>query len=164
MADVMAQNYPDLFAAVGIQAGLVASAAHTAMSAMAVMRNGPPMALPVALVNLPRTRVPIIVFQGDADTTVHPRNAERIVHATLAGDDADGAQQTTGTAPGGRRFTRRRYAAVAGRADMEYWLIHGSSHAWSGGSPAGSFTDPAGPDASAEMLRFFLAHPRVRAA
>lgn len=164
MADVMAQNYPELFAAAGIHAGLVASAAHTALSALAVMKNGPPMPLPVALLPLPRTRVPIIVFQGDADTTVHPRNAERIVFAALAGGDPEDAQQTTGASPGGHRFTQRSYAARAGHADVVYWQVHGSGHAWSGGSAEGSFTDPAGPDASAEMLRFFLAHPRVRSA
>ncbi len=159
MADVMAQNYPELFAAVGVHAGLVASAAHTTLSALAVMKNGPPMELPATLVSMPRARVPIIVFQGDCDTTVHPRNAERIVIAALAGTDPDAAQRSTGIASGGRRFTRRRYAGQTGRTAVEYWLIHGSSHAWSGGSAEGSFTDPAGPDASEEMLRFFLAHP-----
>ena len=159
MADVLAQTHPDLFAAVGIHAGLLSGAAHTVMSAMAVMQNGPALPLSIALASAPRMRVPAIVFQGDADTTVHPRNAERLVLAALGGDDGD-AREATGTAPGGRNFTQRSYAArAATRADLEFWLIHGAGHAWSGGSAEGSFTDPAGPDASAEMLRFFLAHP-----
>jgi len=159
MADVMAQTHPDLFAAVGIHAGVMAGAAHSVMAALSVMQNGPTLPLAMSMVGGPRMRVPAIVFQGDADSTVHWRNAERIVLAALGGDDS-GMSQTQGEAPGGRRFTRTCYAARAvTRADVEYWLVHDSGHAWSGGSAVGSYTDPAGPDASAQMLRFFLAHP-----
>ena len=62
-----------------------------------------------------------------------------------------------GQVPGGHAYTCATYHDAGGRAIMEQWTIHGLGHAWSGGSLPGSYTDPKGPDASAEMMRFFLA-------
>ena len=90
--------------------------------------------------------VPAIVFHGDVDTTVHPSNSE---HAFAARTVESGEAC-------GRTYTRTLEAGGTGRPALEHWLVHGAGHAWSGGSRSGSYADPLGPDASREMLRFFL--------
>jgi poly(3-hydroxybutyrate) depolymerase len=104
--------------------------------------------------------VPLIVFHGDRDATVHPRNGQRVVARAARAPD----QQlvTEGQVPGGHAYTRTVYQDAQAQIVAEHWLVHGAAHAWSGGSPAGSFTDPHGPDATAEMLRFFREHPKLR--
>jgi poly(3-hydroxybutyrate) depolymerase len=107
--------------------------------------------------------VPAIVFHGDRDTTVNPRNADAVVAQTA--NVSGHARPLTvdmrkGQVPGGHTYSRALYLDAAGKAVIEQWTVHGAGHAWSGGSPDGSYTDPFGPDASEEMLRFFLAHPR----
>jgi poly(3-hydroxybutyrate) depolymerase len=104
--------------------------------------------------------MPAIVFHGDRDSTVHPRNGEAVVARAAP---AEGLQTRieTGAVPGGHGWQRTLQCDADGRTLAEHWLIHGAGHAWSGGGPAGSFTDPRGPDATAEMLRFFLAHPHA---
>jgi poly(3-hydroxybutyrate) depolymerase len=66
-----------------------------------------------------------------------------------------------GHATRGHAYTRSLYYDVSGQTIIEKWMVHQAGHAWSGGSPDGSFTDPKGPDASAEMIRFFMEHARV---
>lgn len=101
--------------------------------------------------------VPTIVFHGDRDTTVHPVNGDEVATQARAGAvhrmDID-----RGTSLGGRTYTRTVHRDDMGRAMLEQWVLHGAGHAWSGGSTSGSYTDPKGPDASREMLRFFLEH------
>jgi poly(3-hydroxybutyrate) depolymerase len=103
--------------------------------------------------------VPTIVFHGDRDTTVNARNAQRVLEAAGLPDGT--AASSSGQVPRGRAFTRTIHRAAGGQVVAECWLIHGAGHAWSGGSRAGSFTDPLGPDATREMLRFFHEHPRM---
>jgi poly(hydroxyalkanoate) depolymerase family esterase len=154
MADVMLKTSPDLYAAAGIHSGLAYGCAKGLPSALAAMKGG--KALRSRSHGAPQR--PLIVFHGDADTTVHPSNATQLVAAFDARTTAVSAQ--SGAAGGQRTYTQQRHVAANG-VEAESWSIHGAGHAWSGGSQRGSYTDPAGPDAAAEMVRFFLAHPRV---
>ncbi|MDZ4790287.1 MAG: PHB depolymerase family esterase [Hyphomicrobiales bacterium] len=151
-AVVMAAEYPDIYAATGVHSGLPQGAARDVPSAFDAMRRGS------ARVSSKLKVTPAIVFHGDQDVTVHPRNSDAIVkQSTSAAPDLHAAIER-GQAPGGRTFTRTVHTDVTGRALCEQWTIHGAGHAWSGGNAAGSYTDERGPDASREMLRFFLQH------
>ncbi len=169
MAAVMANAYPDIFAAVGLHSGLPHGAAHDMMSAFAAMRNGMPGASAHqrhAGGDRQRSPMPAIVFHGDRDATVHPRNSDQALAqcmtnqpppASRAGNQGRCRVHTeTGAVPGGHQFTRVVRHDEDGNSLAEQWTIHGAGHAWSGGSSKGSYTDPKGPDASREMLRFFM--------
>ena len=158
MAAVMAEVYPDLYAAAGVHSGLPYAAAGDVASAFAVMKQGPPQ--PDRPPGRPR---PLIVFHGDHDAVVAPANAAGLIDRVLAADSADRRQDAviTGQVPAGHAYTRACYQDPAGTALAERWTIHHGGHAWSGGTPHGSYTDPRGPDASAEFLRFFDEHPAV---
>ena len=100
---------------------------------------------------------PTIVFHGDRDKTVHPRNSNHVVSQAMAQDDTSRADASTqrGQVPGGHAYTRTVHRDSTGRVVLEHWLVHGGGHAWFGGSPNGSYVDPKGPDAAREMIRFF---------
>ena len=102
--------------------------------------------------------MPAIVFHGDRDSTVNPRNADAVV-AQSAQAAALSKDVEQGRASGGHAYSRTLSTDAAGRTVIEQWVVHGAGHAWFGGSAAGSYTDPRGPDATREMLRFFLEHP-----
>jgi poly(hydroxyalkanoate) depolymerase family esterase len=174
MAAIMAETYPDLYSAVGIHSGLAPGAARDMPSAFAAMHQGGPaiprLDVPTATATGESARiVPAIVFHGDRDKTVHPRNADRLLEhycsAQLTGSREEASGSTPrgtvrqGQVPGGHAYTHATYRDAEGRAIAERWTVHGLGHAWSGGSSSGTYTDPEGPDASAEMVRFFNEHP-----
>jgi poly(hydroxyalkanoate) depolymerase family esterase len=136
MAAIMGATYPDLYAAVGVHSGLPYASARDAVSALSAMRGNRTGAA------APLPSVPTIVFHGDRDTTVHPRNGEY--------GSADVQSETGETA--GRAYTRTLHRR---EPSLEHWLVHGAGHAWSGGNAKANYTDPTGPDATREMLRFF---------
>jgi poly(hydroxyalkanoate) depolymerase family esterase len=171
-AAVMAATYPDLYAAVGVHSGLAAGAARDMPSAFAAMQGGGATTPPSRFGASPTVGgegriVPTIVFHGEQDRTVDPRNGDQVI-AQARSASTGGLQATAtsrqGRAAGGRGYRRTTHADAAGRAMLEHWVIQGAGHAWAGGSPAGSYTDPQGPDASREMLRFFLEHPHPKTA
>ncbi|GAU86512.1 poly(3-hydroxybutyrate) depolymerase [Bosea sp. BIWAKO-01] len=150
MADVLSSTYPDIFAAAGIHSGLAHGAASDVMSAFAAMKGN---AKPISRATGSGARQ--IIFHGTADATVHPSNGGTLFARASAGHGALG-ELTTDVVVNGRHVTRTLVGPAHGPATTEYWLVQGAGHAWSGGDEAGSFADASGPDASREMIRFFL--------
>jgi len=147
----MGAAYPDLYAAFGAHSGLPCGAASDLPSALAAMSRGADGKSAVR-------KVPAIVFHGDSDATVHPKNGDAIVAQSIGAAAGLRLNVHRGRVPGGHAYTRKVYAEGSGRPHCEQWIVHGAAHAWAGGSESGSFTDPKGPDATQEMVRFFFQH------
>ena len=168
MAAVVADEYPELFAALGVHSGLPVHTAKNMVSAFSVMRQGAKQRVGASA---PVASLPTVVFHGTADKTVHPANGEYIVNDALSAWAHTGLalQKIQCTEVGGagagdastRSAQRARYCSAEGKPFVESWLVNGAPHAWSGGNAAGSFTDPQGPCASRAMLSFFLQHQQV---
>jgi poly(hydroxyalkanoate) depolymerase family esterase len=151
-AVIMGSAYPDLYAGIGVHSGLACGAASDLPSAFAAMRTGAAARLPHH--NGVRTIIPTIVFHGDRDTTVNLVNGDEVITQARAAAYLR-AEVIQGEA-GGLHYTRTAHVDEGGRPVLEQWVLHGGGHAWSGGSTVGSYTDPRGPDASREMIRFFF--------
>jgi poly(hydroxyalkanoate) depolymerase family esterase len=173
MSVILGATYPDLYAAVGVHSGLAYAAAHDLATAYAAMQHGGlgparPESRSSGATGVPARAVPTIVFHGDRDLTVNVVNADQVltpwVQTTEERDTTHRPDQRVraerGQVPGGYAYTRSIYQDPQGRAFMEKWIVHRMGHAWSGGSPRGSYSDPKGPNASAEMVRFFSEHPQ----
>ncbi|MBA3253537.1 MAG: PHB depolymerase family esterase [Pseudomonadota bacterium] len=166
MAAIMAQEYPALFAAAGVHSGLPVGAAHDVGSALTVMKTGQPTrALRAATAALNQRAVPMIVLHGDADHTVNPANAARLIQSAVEirqlikpNSPLQTSVQTVDASDGSRAYRRTRHATAAGVSVIEQWEIHGGGHAWSGGNAGGSYADGRGPDATRAMLQFFYQH------
>ena len=122
----------------------------------------------------PRPRpIRVIVFHGALDALVRPVNGEQVIAQWAQTNDllddarddnsVDAAPDSTitGTVPNGYSFTRSVYHDAAGQPVLEKWIVQDMKHAWPGGSIAGTYTDPKGPNASAEIWRFFQPPPRA---
>ena len=154
MAAIVATAYPEIFAAVGVHSGLAVGAAGNVAEALAAMKSG---AADIKLASS-SSAIPTIVFHGDHDRTVHPRNGVQVsaqMMATFEAGSEKSVEQDKSNQ--GQRFTRTCHLKNSVKF-AELWVLHGAGHAWSGGNANGSYTDPSGPDASSEMLRFFSEH------
>ena len=168
MAVILGSAYPEVFAAVAAHSGLPRGAAHDVPSAFAAMRgrrsaqaNAQEDDTAAQKSRRPRRGIPTIVFHGDRDPTVAASNGGAIAEEAVSSFRQDGdlalhRRPVRTASVRGRDCTTTRYIDTTGRTQVEEWVVHGGSHTWFGGDAKGSYTDSAGPDASAEIVRFFL--------
>jgi poly(hydroxyalkanoate) depolymerase family esterase len=155
MAAVMAAAYPDLFKAAGIHSGLPYQSAHDVNSALAAMRgHRMTQAKRAASAHMPR----LIIFHGSKDHTVSSQNAALLLDEARQQQPALQVRQRRFLA-GTRQVEHTQLVGSDGIARAESFIIDGAGHQWSGGNPAGSHTEAKGPDASRQMMRFFLKRP-----
>jgi poly(hydroxyalkanoate) depolymerase family esterase len=170
MASVMATTYPDLYAAAGVGSGCEYGATATCAGYQSTDPAKAGQAARAEMGSAARA-MPVIAFQGDKDTTVPPINADQLIRQWQITDDLadDGAangsvlsaptKTVEGQVPNGRSYTMRSYSDRQGNELEQYWVVHGMTHAWSGGCPCESYADPGGPDESEAMYAFFTSHP-----
>ena len=159
MAVILGQTYPELFAGVAAHSGLPRGAAQDVGSAFAAMqgRAARKGRLPYARSGKP---VRTLVLHGDADRTVQLANGNAITRQVVEAFRQAKTPLVTkaitdcGAAPSTAAFTD--YKDLSGRVMVRECIVPGGTHAWFGGCADGSFTDASGPDASAEVIRFFL--------
>ena len=168
MALTVAAAYPDVFAAVGVHSAPAYRSSAGPAQALAAMsaRTEVPPPLPGA-----PAVPPAIVVQGGSDSVVRKLNGDRVADQWLAhraaaeGDDPVGRSRSdAGRTTDGRAYHVLRWYSARGRKVLEYWLVDGLGHAWSGGHKGGSFSDPDGPRATTLMWAFFRLHALDRRA
>lgn len=154
MAAIMGMTHPEIFAGIGVHSGLPCGAATSMMGAFNAMKRGGGGVRASASAH----PVPTIVFHGDNDQTVDPVNSDDVIAQFNTIGTFDDSTTETGRSDGGMDYSRSVYLQENGSPLFEQWAIHGAGHAWSGGNARGSYTEPRGPDASREMIRFFFEH------
>jgi len=176
MAPILAATYPDLFAAVAVFAGTEFKAATNVSEGFAAMKRGGPdpvrqgqlafEAMRGGLARKQKRRMPVIVFHGTEDSTVNPVNADQVIaqwrktNACLATQSPNieftlSEKVVSGEVPEDYAYRKYIYTDQAGCLLMEKWLVQGLGHTWSGSPKASKYGDPKGPNASAEIWRFF---------
>ena len=174
MAVILGATYPDIFAAIGVHSGVEYQAVTNIIGGLKLVLGGGPDPVKQgqkafeAMGSYKRI-VPTIVFQGTRDRIVPPINGEQVVQQWMQTNHlasqglyvADFQHPTTTTSaqmPEGHAYTVSTWEDHTGKEVQQYWKIDGLAHAWSGGNPAVSHTDPRGPNASEVMYQFFMNH------
>jgi poly(hydroxyalkanoate) depolymerase family esterase len=152
-AAIMGATYHDLYAAIGIHSGLACGAAIDLASAFVAMRQGGGAGGNPILADGPA--IPTIVFHGDRDVTVHPDNGDQILEQSVKTMSTE-KKVHRGRVPGGHAIPARSTPTRAGAVSLSTGTSTELDTYGREAALAGSYTDPRGPDATKEMLRFFL--------
>lgn len=170
MSNVMAATHPELWAAVGSEAGIQ----YRGAPCLTVPCLVPPeMSAQWAVEEMgPRARqIPFFAIVGELDGISPAENTERSVRTWLSIDDIVDNGADDGTVARAPRSTRRgsirgsygysidRYTS-RGCVIAERWLVKQMGHVHSGGAPDQNYSDPLGPSAAEASWSFFAAHPR----
>lgn len=157
MAAVLGATYPDVYAAIGVHSGLPVGKARDLITGLAAMKKATHGRKAGRVLH----SVPVIVFHGNRDAVVHRDNGLAVLEQFVRPLSSANGEPLRREQERSVNFNYTKTTVLDGNGSgvAEHWDLHGAGHAWSGGSAEGSYTDPAGPNASAEMLRFFLDQP-----
>ncbi len=175
MAVIMGATYPDLIAAIGVHSGIEYGGAENVFSGLQAMGHGGPEPLHQGelahtVMGTSSRVMPTIVFHGTDDKVAAPINGTQVIQQWMQTNCLASRGEyvaridepttvTSGQTPGGHSYVVSTWGPPDDYPVQVYWKIGGMGHAWSGGNPQGTYTDPLGPNASLAMYRFFMAHP-----
>jgi poly(hydroxyalkanoate) depolymerase family esterase len=176
MANIVALNYPELIAAVGMHSGPVFGVGHSRLGGLAVMQAGAggqgQRAISTLLERTPnRSPLPAIVIHGQDDGVVRPVNANQIASQFQMLNGLDSSEAKPMVLKKGNQRSSRNPVNPYRIADhyrgrklmLRVCHIEGLGHAWSGGDSSLRFNAREGPDASRLMWDFFKRHRRLPA-